>query len=153
MSYRDTAYFGKRQEFVAMAELLKRGFDVYDTMVDDQGIDCIIRIPKDDGSARYLDIQIKARSKNVNPKNAGFFGPMKIDVRDNYWFIFYSEWIGKYWIMSSSEVIERGNMNKSGVTAGKYKVKTTNYSTARDEVTPRPIFSEYENNFKRLWDA
>ena len=136
-----------------MAELLKRGFDVYDTMVDDQGIDCIIRIPKDDGSARYLDIQIKARSKDAKKKNAGFFGPMKIDVRDNYWFIFYSEHIGKYWIMSSSEVIERGNMNKSGLNAGKYMVKTTNYSTAKDEVTPRPIFLEYEDNFGRLWDA
>ncbi len=150
MSYRDTASFGKRQEFVAMAELLKRGFDVYDTMVDDQGIDCIIRIPKDDGSVRYLDIQIKARSKNVNPKNAGFFGPMKIDVRDNYWFIFYSEWIDAYWVMSSEEVTTMGTVNKSGQYEGYYKVKTTNYSTARDEVDPRPKFSEFINDFERL---
>ena len=152
MSFRNSASFGKRQEFAAIAKLLSLGFDVYETMVDDQGIDCVIRIPRDN-DLRYLDIQIKARSKNVNPKNAGLFGPMNIEERDNYWFIFYSEFIDKYWIMSSSEVIERGNMNRTGVTAGKYKVKTTNYSTARDVVTPRPIFSEYEDNFDRLWDA
>ena len=61
MKYRDTASFGKRQEYSVVAELLKRGFDVYMTLVDDQGIDCIIRL----NSGRYLDIQIKARSKEV----------------------------------------------------------------------------------------
>lgn len=42
-SYRSTASFGKRQEYVVIAELLRRGFDVYQTLVDDQGIDCVIR--------------------------------------------------------------------------------------------------------------
>ena len=73
MSFRNSASFGKRQEFAAIAKLLSLGFDVYETMVDDQGIDCVIRIPRDN-DLRYLDIQIKARSKNVNPKNAGLFG-------------------------------------------------------------------------------
>lgn len=44
MSHRNTASFGKRQEFIAVAELLRRGFDVYMTQVDDQQIDCIIRL-------------------------------------------------------------------------------------------------------------
>ncbi|HGJ64876.1 TPA: hypothetical protein ENS27_05730 [bacterium] len=60
MSYRDTASFGKRQEYSVVAELLKRGFDVYMTLVYDQGIDCIIRLD----NMRYLDVQIKARSKD-----------------------------------------------------------------------------------------
>jgi hypothetical protein len=34
------------QEYVAVAELLPRGFDVYTTLVDDQQIDCIIRHEK-----------------------------------------------------------------------------------------------------------
>ena len=58
MNYRDTASFGKRQEFVVIAELLKHGFDVYLTLVDDQGIDCVVRL----NETKYLDIQIKARS-------------------------------------------------------------------------------------------
>ncbi|WP_157210500.1 hypothetical protein [Turneriella parva] len=44
MNYRDTASYGKRQEYMAVAELLRRGFDVYMTLVDDQGIDCIVRL-------------------------------------------------------------------------------------------------------------
>jgi hypothetical protein len=42
--YRDTASFGKRSEFIAMAELLRRGFDVYATLVHDQWIACIVRL-------------------------------------------------------------------------------------------------------------
>lgn len=60
MNFRSSASFGKRQEFTAIAELLRRGLDVYMTLVDDLQIDCIIR--QDDGERlRYLDIQIKAR--------------------------------------------------------------------------------------------
>lgn len=73
MRYRDSASFGKRQEYVVVAELLKRGFDVYMTLVDDQGIDCIIR--KDEHT--YIDIQIKARSKTAQQWN--FFAAMTIE--------------------------------------------------------------------------
>lgn len=36
-------FFRQAQEFGAIAELLRRGYDVYVTLVDDQGIDCIVR--------------------------------------------------------------------------------------------------------------
>lgn len=63
-SYRNTASFGKRQEYIAIAELLKRGYDVYMTLVDDQQIDCIVR--HDNGSfVKYVAVQIKARSKTA----------------------------------------------------------------------------------------
>jgi len=69
MAYRDSASFGKRQEFVAIAELLRRGFDVYLTLVDDLQIDCII--PQEvNGEPVYLDVQIKARSLKANNPNA-----------------------------------------------------------------------------------
>ena len=67
MAYRDSASFGKRQEFVAIAELLRRGFDVYLTLVDDQQIDCVV-CNEILGEPVYLDIQIKARSKQCNRK-------------------------------------------------------------------------------------
>ena len=63
MAYRDSASFGKRQEYVAVAELLKRGFDVFITLVDDQQIDCISKFDED--PPRYVDVQIKARSKTA----------------------------------------------------------------------------------------
>ena len=77
MSYRSSASFGKRQEFVAIAELLRRDFDVYLTLVDDQQIDCIVR-KEVDGELVYLDIQIKARSKDCKPKNAGTFAALEV---------------------------------------------------------------------------
>lgn len=41
--FRSSASFGKRQEFGAIAELLRRGYDVYVTLVDDQQIDGVVR--------------------------------------------------------------------------------------------------------------
>jgi len=42
-SYRSSAAFGKRQEYIAVAELLRRGYDVYMILVDNLQIDCVIR--------------------------------------------------------------------------------------------------------------
>jgi hypothetical protein len=36
-SYRSTSSFGKRRGYVVIADLLRREFDVYQTLVDDQG--------------------------------------------------------------------------------------------------------------------
>ena len=113
MKYRDTASFGKRQEYSVIAELLKRGFDVYMTLVDDQGIDCVICL--DD--KRYLDVQIKARSKDAKQWN--FFAAMSFDVRDNFYFIFYTEKDNNFWVIPSKDVKELGIENKSGKNAGK----------------------------------
>jgi hypothetical protein len=43
-SFRPSGSFGKRQEYIAVAELLRRGYDVYMTLVDDQQIDCVVRL-------------------------------------------------------------------------------------------------------------
>jgi len=72
-----------------VAELLKRGYDVYMTLVDDQQIDCVIRI---DLVPRpiYIDVQIKARS--IAAKQPGTFAALDIrNPRENFLFIFYSE--------------------------------------------------------------
>ena len=146
MAYRDSASFGKRQEYIAVAELLKRGFDVYMTLVDDQQIDCIIRL--EGPPPRYIDVQIKARSKTA--KNPGTFAAMEIrDPRPNFFFIFYSEAADTYWIMPSLEIIEKANVGKSGQAKGKYRLVFTN--TRRDgTVTPRPKWKQYEGAFDLL---
>ena len=43
VSCRSSASFGKRQEYVAVSELLRQGFGVYMALADDLQIDCIIR--------------------------------------------------------------------------------------------------------------
>ena len=148
MSYRSAASFGKRQEYVAVAELLRRGLDVYMTLVDDQQIDCIIR-QEMNGQLRYLDIQIKARSKDCVPKDGGFFPVIAIrHPRENFFFIFYSEHANTYWILSSTELIKEANQNKTGANAGKYSIKFCNLTKVG--LKPRPRFKKYENAFHLL---
>ncbi len=148
-SYRDTASFGKRQEYVVIAELLRRGFDVYQTLVDDQGIDCIIRREKD-GKLEYLDIQIKARSKDCNPKNAGRFVPLDVpNPRPNYYFIFYSEQANAFWVVPSVELVKAARQNKTGQNQGRYSINFCNVR-ADSTVVPRPKFDCYKNRFDLL---
>lgn len=145
-SFRSTASFGKRQEFIAFGELLRRGHDVYMTLVDDQQIDCVIRQEKD-GNLRYLDIQVKARSKDA--KNPGRFAAMEIrNPRENFYFIFYSESADTYWVIPSLDLIKESNQIKSGKNKGKYSI--TFARSNKKEVKPRPRFCRYENAFDLL---
>ena len=147
-SYRHSASFGKRQEFVAIAELLRRGFDVYLTLVDDQGIDCIVRLDCDPPT--YLDIQIKARSRSA--KQPGTFARLDVpNPRPNYFFIFYSEAADSYWIMSSLDVVAKANVGKSGKTEGKFRLDFVNVSVS-GEVRPRPKWDQYRDRFNLLSD-
>lgn len=146
MAYRDSASFGKRQEYIAVAELLKRGFDVYMTLVDDQQIDCIIRL--EGQPPRYIDIQIKARSERA--KNPGTFAAMEIkNPRPDFFFIFYSEAADTYWIMPSLDIVEKANIGKSGQAEGKYRLVFTN-KRRNGTVVPRPKWKAYENAFDLL---
>ncbi|OGO52136.1 MAG: hypothetical protein A2148_12565 [Chloroflexi bacterium RBG_16_68_14] len=149
MSYRSSASFGKRQEYVAVAELLRRGFDVYMTLVDDQQIDCVLR-QEGNGSPRYLDIQIKARSKDCQPRNAGTFSAMEVRrPRKNFYFIFYSEQADTYWVLPSLQLVREATRNKTGRNAGKYRIQFCNVSRS-GEVRPRPRFTKYQNRFDLL---
>jgi len=142
MSYRNSASFGKRQEYVVVAELLKRGFDVYMTLVDDQGIDCVIRIDQD----TYIDIQIKARSNTAKQWN--FFAAMTIEPRKNYYFIFYLETNDSFWILPSIDVVDLAITNKNGKHSGKHSI-----TLPKSETTPKAqTFSIYkgENGFDLL---
>ena len=151
MAYRDSASYGKRQEYKAIAKLLELGFDVYQTLVDDQGIDCIIRL----NSKRYLDIQIKARSKICAIKNRAYYPLLEIDEpRDNFYFIFYSEEFDSYWTLPSLVIvrlaIEKGtnvSQNRTGDNAGKYAIKF-----AGDSLMIKERFDKYRNEkgFKLL---
>lgn len=112
MSYRNTASFGKRQEYSVVAELLKRNFDVYMTLVDDQGIDCVVRLD----AAHYVDVQIKARSKGV--KQWSTFAAMNFEPRPNFFFIFYTEKNETFWTIPSQDLAHLCYQNASGKNAG-----------------------------------
>jgi hypothetical protein len=146
MNYRSSASFGKRQEFVAIAELLRRGFDVYMTLVDDQQIDCVVRQDRK-GALRYLDLQIKARSKIA--KHAATFAAMEVKKpRQNFFFIFYAEVINTYWVIPSLQLIKLANVRKSGKSQGKYRIDLCNKT--KTGWRPRPKFDAYKNAFHLL---
>ncbi|HUT25235.1 MAG TPA: hypothetical protein VM492_12890 [Sumerlaeia bacterium] len=149
--FRSAASFGKRQEFVAIAELLRRGFDVYLTLVDDQQIDCVVRRDTANGP-RYLDLQIKARSSEA--KNPGMFAAMTVrKPRKNFFFIFYSERVNTYWVLPSLELIKEARQNKAGKNAGKYSINFVNVSTRTGEARTRPRFEKYLDKFGLLHAA
>jgi hypothetical protein len=120
-SYRNSKSFGERYEYRAISELLENGYDVYKTLVDDQGIDCVIR--KDiDNSTKYIDLQIKARSRSA--KDPATFSAMDIkNPRPNYAFMFYSEQLDEFWIIPSVELSSGlAYQNKSGKNKGRYRI-------------------------------
>ena len=144
--FRNSASFGKRKEFVVMDELMKLGHDVYLTLVDDLQIDCVLRFDTD--PPRYIDVQIKARSRNA--KHPGTFAALEIrKPRPGYFFIFYSEPAKHCWVMPSEDVARRAHRSKSGKSKGRYSITFTNTSV-RGEVRPRPKWEEYKDKFVLL---
>lgn len=152
MRFRDSASYGKRQEYIAVAELLKRGFDVYMTLVDDQGIDCVIRI----NERRYLDVQIKSRSENAKPKEWAYFPLLSVpSKRDNMFFIFHSGRVDTYWVLPSEDIITlasqpRTNVSqlKNGANAGLYAVRLGGLQTSNGEskLVPFKRFDKYKGD-------
>jgi len=131
-------------EYVVIAELLRRGFDVYMTLVDDQQIDCILRFPDD--PPQYVDLQIKARSKTA--KNKGMFSAMTVYPRKNYIFVFYDETLDDFWIIPSIDVVREGNTNKTGGNIGRVKIKLANEN--KTGWKSRPKFDQFRNRFDLL---
>ncbi len=143
--YRDRVSFGKRQEYIAIAKLLQRGFDVYMPLVDDQQIDCVIRR----GDHDYLDVQIKSRSRDCKPIDAGRFSAMTIPYpREKYFFLFYSEYINTYWMFPSQQLVEAASQNRSGKDKGKYSINLTGFKGG--EVYALKRFCQYQDNFDLL---
>jgi len=98
--------------------MLKEGIDVYVPLVDDDAIDAVIR--RADNT--FISVQIKARSEDIRPGDAALFSAIPHDLRDNYWFIFYSERMDMIWIMTSQEFIDGSSQNKNGKNIDKRSI-------------------------------
>lgn len=146
-SFRNSAAFGKRIEFYVVGLMLKEGLDVYLPLVDDDAIDAVVKRP--DG--RFVEVQIKARSKTVAFGHAALFAALTHEPRDNYWFVFYSARMDKIWIMSSAEFIKESRQNKSGANKGKRTIHFNGKSTKTKSEHVKPQFERYvANDFSRL---
>ena len=114
-TFRHSAGFGKRIEYWIIGLMLKQGLDVYLPLVDDDAIDAVVRRP----DHSFTTVQIKARSATCNLGDAALFAAITHELRENYWFVFYSERMDLIWIMTSAEFIEVSDQNKTGKNAGK----------------------------------
>lgn len=151
MRFRHSAGFGKRMEFYLIGKMLKEGLDCYIPLVDDDGIDVVVR--RNDGG--FIEVQIKARSNDVKYGDAALFAAMTHELRKNYYFVFYSERMGTMWILSSQEYLDECVTNKSGKNVGKRSIwfngKRKNIKTGEAEEYPLPRFEKYiAKDFSRL---
>ena len=147
ISFRNSAAFGKRIEYYIVGLMLKKGLDVYMPLVDDDAIDAVVKRP--DGS--FVEVQIKARSKDVVFGDAGLFAAMTHDHRRGYWFVFYSERIDTIWIMSSQEFLNEAAQNKSGKNVGKRSIWFNGKNTKANAEHVKPQFQKYvATNFDRI---
>ncbi len=145
--FRHSAGFGKRMEYWIIGKMLKEGLDVYVPLVDDIGIDAVIRKPDN----TFIEIQIKARSKDVKFGDAALFAAITHEQRDNYYFVFYSERMDKMWIMSSKEFIRESNKNKSGKNIGKRSIWFNGRKSKERVEHVKPQFEKYlAENFNRF---
>ena len=146
-SYRHAAAFGKRIEYYIIGLMLKEGLDVYMPLVDDDAIDAVIKKP----NGSFVEVQIKARSKDVMFGDAALFAALKHEYRPNYWFVFYSERMDKTWILSSKEFIKESNQNKRGKNIGMRSIWFNGKNTNEQKEHVKPQFEKYlANNFNRI---
>ena len=142
-SFRSSAGFGKRIEYKLIGDMLMERLDCYLPLVDDHGVDCVIK--KEDGT--FIEIQIKARSKNVADGDAALFAAIDHQYQPNYYFVFFSERLNTMWIMSSEEFLAECVTNKTGKNAGRHTIwfngNKTNKSTGIKEEYCYPKFEKY----------
>lgn len=134
-SFRSLAGFGKRMEYYFIGQMLREGLDCYVPLVDDHGVDCIIK--KADGT--FIEIQIKARSNDVKLGDAALFSAIEHSERANYYFVFYSERLDCMWILSSEEFLQECVTNKSGKNIGKHSIGLTAVKIIRNIASPNLI--------------
>jgi hypothetical protein len=73
-------------EYKLVGDMLMEGLDCYLPLVDDHGVDCVIK--KADGT--FIEVQIKARSKTVTAGDAALFAAIEHQHQDNFYFVFFS---------------------------------------------------------------
>ncbi|MCL1857767.1 MAG: hypothetical protein FWF92_00860 [Oscillospiraceae bacterium] len=143
MRFRDSASFGKRIEYYLIGKMLKEGLDCYMPLVDDDGIDVVIR----KHTGEYIEVQIKARSNTVIAGDAALFAAMNHEARNNYYFVFYSERLDTMFIMSSDEYLQECVTNKNGKNLGKRSIwfngNKTNKKTGEKEEYIYARFEKY----------
>ncbi len=131
--------------------MLKEGLDVYLPLVDDDAIDAVIRKP----NGTFTTVQIKARSNKSTDDGIALFSAITHELRDNYWFIFYSEKMDLMWIMTSAEFITEATQTKTGKNKGKRSIwfngsKTDRRTRIRTDICKKRFAKYLASDFSRI---
>lgn len=136
-----------------IGRMLKEGLDLYLPLVGDDAIDAVIRRP--DG--KFVGVQVKARSKAVIEGDAALFAAIPHEIRETYWWVFYSERMDMTWIMTSREFVKASVQYKTGKNKGKRSIwlngmRRDKYTGKREEYC-KPQFEKFiVKDFRRLVD-
>ena len=142
-TFRHSAAFGKRIEYYVIGLMLKQGLDLYMPLVDDDAIDAVVK--RLDGN--FVELQIKARSKEVIFGDAALFAAMRPEHRPRYWFVFYAERMEKMWILSSKEFIQESVQNKTGKNKGVRSIWFNGKNTRDNTEHVKPQFKVPRDQF------
>ncbi len=119
IAYRSSASFGKRIEYNIIGKMLMEGLDVYVPLVDDHGVDCVVKNAK----GNFVEVQIKARSENQTDRAALFANIQHHEDIENYYYVFWSESMQCMWILSGEEFVKESRELKSGKNEGSRTIK------------------------------
>lgn len=141
-----TSAKGKGVEHFLFSWMIKKGLDVYLPIVDDKGIDAIVRLD----SGNFAEIQIKSSSREVKEGDRGLFANIHHELSENFWFIFHSEGMERYWLLSSKELIDfTSPQSASDKAKGRRRIKFTKIKKGKEVL--KPEFEQFVmNNFNRI---
>lgn len=106
------------------SQLLEERREVYLPMVDDIGVDMIVRSKNYNADApesapchyEFQELQIKSISKG------GLFAAVKCEPRPNYWFVLIIKGIDGMWLINSVDFQRIASRNVQGKNEGKYSL-------------------------------
>ena len=84
---------------------------MFTPLVDDKGIDLVIRR---EGCNIYRSSSKRAVKNNKSPELAADFSSITHTPQENYFFVFYSEQLDTFWIMTSEEFLKEASQMKNG---------------------------------------
>lgn len=105
---------GKSTEQLVISALLDDEREVYVPVVDDHGVDILVRSKSEDTNFQYQEIQVKSLSKG------GLFAAITCPrPAPNYWFVFYVKDIDTMWLINSEDFVKIASLNVTGKNIGK----------------------------------
>lgn len=152
ISFRHSAGFGKRMEYNLVGKMLMEGLDVYLPLVDDHGVDAVIK--REDGS--FIEVQIKARSNKVTEGDAALFAAIRHELTPDFYFVFFSERLDSMWILSSEEFINECVTTRTGKHKGLRSIwfngNKKNKITGKKEEYCKEKYDKYKaSDFSRFY--